>query len=78
MPEKKKESKLPTDPRLWDAKVRLRFLSRFENLIRKVPMSCRAVVYCEAAESLRNEGYISAEKEAAAATVMQQLRAAAE
>src|SRR5688572_4121443 len=52
---KKKETKLPLDYRDWDARVKLRWLSRLENVLRKVPGSVVPDVYNDAIATVHRE-----------------------
>jgi hypothetical protein len=52
---KKKITALPTNAADWDAKTCLRFLARFENLIRKVPLAVRGRVYADCTDSMEAE-----------------------
>jgi hypothetical protein len=52
---KKKETKLPLDGRDWDARVKLRWLSRLENVLRKVPGSVVPSVYADALGTVHRE-----------------------
>jgi hypothetical protein len=52
---KKKITALPTNAADWDAKTCLRFLARFENLIRKVPIGVRERVYGDCTDSMVTE-----------------------
>lgn len=51
----KKMTKLPINAKDWDAKTCLRFLARFENLIRKVPVGVRDRVYSDCMDSIQTE-----------------------